>query len=194
MEISLPWNNSTPLNSISSVDWGVLTQMCDYILHKQFLSGKLISLETTVLRLIAYLAYLCDYVFINSFSSLHQFNPYLIYFVQLSVKVLRCLCVRSGFELCIKFAAERERCTHVVVLDYALMRHEAMREVIPDTQEHWHWLLKTAILHKSRNSMLFRNHFSVCDVEQITQTIKTLNCLCYSHVSGNTSLYVRLSK
>ena len=131
---------------------------------------------------------------INSFSSLHQFNPYLIYFVQLSVKVLRCLCVRSGFELCIKFAAERERCTHVVVLDYALMRHEAMREVIPDTQEHWHWLLKTAILHKSRNSMLFRNHFSVCDVEQITQTIKTLNCLCYSHVSGNTSLYVRLSK
>ena len=42
--------------------------------------------------------------------------------------------------------------------------------------------------------MLFRNHFSVCDVEQITQTIKTLNCLCYSHVSGTTSLYVRLSK
>ena len=42
--------------------------MCDYILHKQFLSGKLISLETTVLRLIAYLAYLCDYVLHKQFQ------------------------------------------------------------------------------------------------------------------------------
>ena len=128
----------------------------------------------------------------NSFSSLHQFNPYLIYFVQLSVKVLRCRCLRSGFELCIKFTAERERCTHVVVLDHPLMRRRrrigsehtgitqtiksldclcyllnlTYREVILDTQEHWHWLLKTAvqytvILHKSWNSMLFRNLFSV---------------------------------
>ena len=191
-------NNSTPLNSISGVDWGVLIQIITTSCINSFkwkinLPWNNSTPVNSLSDVICGVLYRCVTTScINSFSSLHQFNPYLIYFVQLSVKVLRCRCLRSGFELCIKiysrawtlypcrcfglslneekeenwFRTHRNN-TDIKSLDcLCYLLNLTYREVILDTQEHWHWLLKTAvqytaILHKSWNSMLFRNLFSV---------------------------------